>query len=112
VICVVRLPELSASASFRICCWSWRWLSAGSLIRRSVVISLLRIESRCTLVELLRHVLGGGTMSHQAIAAVLARTDLSVGERLVAFSLASFADRENVARPASSPVSSWRWRGR
>ena len=40
-------------------------------------------------------------MSRQAIAAALARTDLSSGERLVAFSLASFADRENLARPGT-----------
>jgi hypothetical protein len=40
-------------------------------------------------------------MSRQAIAAVLARADLSCGERLVAFSLASFADRENRARPGT-----------
>ncbi len=40
-------------------------------------------------------------MSHQAIAAVLAVHDLSSGERLVAFSLASFADRENRARPGT-----------
>ena len=40
-------------------------------------------------------------MSHQAIAAVLAVRDLSSGERLVAFSLASFADRENRARPGT-----------
>jgi len=41
-------------------------------------------------------------MSRQAIAAVLARDDLSCGERLVAFSLASFADRENRARPGTA----------
>jgi DnaA N-terminal domain len=40
-------------------------------------------------------------MSHQAIAAVLARHDLSSGERLVAFSLASFADRDSRARPGT-----------
>ena len=40
-------------------------------------------------------------MSHQAIAAALARDDLSTGERLVTFSLASFADRENRARPGT-----------
>jgi DnaA N-terminal domain len=40
-------------------------------------------------------------MSRQAIAAALAREDLSCGERLVAFSLASFADRENRARPGT-----------
>jgi hypothetical protein len=40
-------------------------------------------------------------MSRQAIAAALARADLSSGERLVAFSLASFADRENRARPGT-----------
>ena len=40
-------------------------------------------------------------MSHQAIAAVLADHDLSSGERLVAFSLASFADRENRTRPGT-----------
>ena len=40
-------------------------------------------------------------MSREAIAAALARTDLSSGERLVAFSLASFADRENRARPGT-----------
>jgi len=38
-------------------------------------------------------------MSRQAIAAVLARDDLASGERLVALSLASFADRENGAWP-------------
>ena len=40
-------------------------------------------------------------MSREAIAAVLARDDLSSGERLAAFSLASFADRENRARPGT-----------
>lgn len=38
-------------------------------------------------------------MSRKAIAAVLARDDLSGGERLVALSLASFADRENGRGP-------------
>lgn len=38
-------------------------------------------------------------MSRQAIAAVLARTDLASGERLVALSLASYAGRENRAFP-------------
>src|SRR6516225_522027 len=49
----------------------------------------------------LRRVLGGAAMSRQAIAAGLARADLPSGERLVAFSLASFADRENRARPGT-----------
>ncbi len=40
-------------------------------------------------------------MSRHAIAAGLARDDLSSGERLVAFSLASFADRENRAWPGA-----------
>jgi hypothetical protein len=40
-------------------------------------------------------------VSRQAIAAALAREDLSAGERLVAFSLVSFADRENRAWPGS-----------
>jgi hypothetical protein len=40
-------------------------------------------------------------VSRQAIAAGLARGDLSAGERLVAFSLASFADRENRAWPGA-----------
>ncbi|MHB8659797.1 MAG: DnaA N-terminal domain-containing protein [Solirubrobacteraceae bacterium] len=40
-------------------------------------------------------------MSRQAIAAVLARDDLASGERLVALSLASFADRENRAWPGT-----------
>ena len=40
-------------------------------------------------------------MSRQAIAAVLARTDLASGERLVALSLASFAGRENRAWPGA-----------
>jgi hypothetical protein len=48
-----------------------------------------------------RGALGGTTMSHQAIAAALARDDLSVGERLVAFALASFADRDHLARPGT-----------
>jgi hypothetical protein len=43
-------------------------------------------------------------MSREAIAAALARGDLSCGERLVAFSLASFADRENRARPGTPAV--------
>lgn len=38
-------------------------------------------------------------VSHAAIAAVLIRDDLSAGERLVAWSLASFANREHRARP-------------
>ena len=38
-------------------------------------------------------------MSHAAIAAVLARHDLSAGERLVAWSLASFANRDQRAWP-------------
>ena len=41
-------------------------------------------------------------MSHTAIAAVLARTDLSTGERLVALSLASFANREDRAFPGNA----------
>jgi DnaA N-terminal domain len=40
-------------------------------------------------------------MGRDAIAAALAREDLSCGERLVALSLASFADRENRARPGT-----------
>ena len=40
-------------------------------------------------------------MSHRAIAAVLGGRDLSSGERLVAFSLASFADRDGRARPGT-----------
>jgi hypothetical protein len=40
-------------------------------------------------------------MSHRAIAAVLASHDLSSGERLAAFSLASFADRDSRARPGT-----------
>ena len=40
-------------------------------------------------------------MSRQAIAAVLARQDLSSGERLAVFSLASFADRDGRARPGT-----------
>ncbi len=40
-------------------------------------------------------------MSRQAIAAVLARDDPASGERLVALSLASFADRENRAWPGA-----------
>jgi hypothetical protein len=40
-------------------------------------------------------------VSRQAIAAGLARGDLAAGERLVAFSLASFADRENRAWPGA-----------
>jgi hypothetical protein len=38
-------------------------------------------------------------MSHAAIAAVLVRNDLSAGERLVAWSLASFANRDHRASP-------------
>jgi hypothetical protein len=40
-------------------------------------------------------------VSRRAIAAALAREDLAAGERLVAFSLASFADRENRAWPGA-----------
>jgi hypothetical protein len=47
-----------------------------------------------------RLALGVG-VSHAAIAAVLARSDLASGERLVAFSLASFADRDNRAWPGT-----------
>jgi hypothetical protein len=38
-------------------------------------------------------------MSHVAIAAALALEDVSAGERLTAFSLASFANREHRAFP-------------
>ena len=41
-------------------------------------------------------------MSHRAIAAVLARTDLAMGERLVALSLASFANRDERAFPGNA----------
>jgi hypothetical protein len=41
-------------------------------------------------------------VSHTAIAAVLARTDLSMGERLVALSLASFANRDERAFPGNA----------
>jgi hypothetical protein len=44
-------------------------------------------------------------MSRQAIAAVLARDGLASGERLVALSLASFADRENRAWPGAPAAS-------
>jgi hypothetical protein len=44
-------------------------------------------------------------MSRRAIAAVLARTDLASGERLVALSLASFAGRENRAWPGAPAAS-------
>jgi hypothetical protein len=44
-------------------------------------------------------------MSRQAIAAVLVRTDLASGERLVALSLASFAGRENRAWPGAPAAS-------
>ena len=40
-------------------------------------------------------------MSRQAIAAVIARSDLACGARLVALALASFADRENRAWPGA-----------
>jgi hypothetical protein len=40
-------------------------------------------------------------VSHTAIAAVLARDDLSIGERLAALSLASFANREHRAWPGN-----------
>ena len=40
-------------------------------------------------------------MSHRAIAAALALEDVSAGERLVAFSLASFANREQCAWPGA-----------
>lgn len=43
----------------------------------------------------------GLAMSHAAIAAVLALEDLAVGERLAAFSLASFANREQRAWPGT-----------
>ena len=41
-------------------------------------------------------------VSHAAIAGVLARNDLSAGERLVALSLATFANREQLAWPGIS----------
>jgi len=40
-------------------------------------------------------------MSHVAIAAALALEDVSAGERLAAFSLASFANREHRAFPGT-----------
>ena len=44
-------------------------------------------------------------MSREAIAAVLARTDVAAGERLVALALASFAGRENRAWPGAPAAS-------
>ncbi len=44
-------------------------------------------------------------MSRQAIAAVIARSDLASGERLVALSLASFANREHRAWPGAPAAS-------
>lgn len=44
-------------------------------------------------------------MSRQAIAAVIARSDLASGERLVALSLASFAGRDNRAWPGAPAAS-------
>jgi hypothetical protein len=41
-------------------------------------------------------------VSHTAIAAVLARDDLSIGERLAALSLASYANREHRAFPGNA----------
>jgi hypothetical protein len=38
-------------------------------------------------------------VSHAAVAGVLARVDLSAGERMVAWSLATFADRDQLAWP-------------
>jgi hypothetical protein len=46
-------------------------------------------------------------VSRQAIAAALARDDLSVGEQLAAFALASFAGRHHLARPGT-PVAAGR----
>jgi hypothetical protein len=43
-----------------------------------------------------------GIVSRQAIAAALAREDLMGGERLVAFSLASFAGRDGRGWPGAS----------
>ena len=48
----------------------------------------------------LRHE-GWGRVSHAAIAAVLAMGEATVGERLAAFSLASFASREQRAWPST-----------
>jgi len=45
-------------------------------------------------------------MSRRAIAAALARDDLASGERLVAFSLASFAGRDNRAWPGALAAAS------
>jgi hypothetical protein len=44
------------------------------------------------------------TMSYRAIAAALALADVSVGERLTAFSLASYANRAQLAWPAARTV--------
>jgi hypothetical protein len=44
---------------------------------------------------------GSEPVSRTAIAAALARKDLVSGERIVPFSLASFAYRENRARPGT-----------
>jgi hypothetical protein len=43
----------------------------------------------------------GSAMSHRAIAASLALTGLSTGERLVVFALASYANREQRAWPGT-----------
>ena len=61
------------------------------------------INPRAEQLVALRGIAGwrSAAVSRQAIAAVLARQDLSSGERLVAFSLARFADRDGRARPGT-----------
>jgi hypothetical protein len=50
---------------------------------------------------------GAGVLvvSRVAIAAALGRVDVSAGERLVAFALASYADREQLAFPGTAAAS-------
>ena len=62
--------------------WRWRWHAATCRMNA--------------------HERRRSSVSHRAIAAVLARTDLSMGERLVALSLASFANREERAFPGNA----------
>ncbi|MFZ1994072.1 MAG: hypothetical protein WAU75_08180 [Solirubrobacteraceae bacterium] len=68
---------------------------------------LVVVAGSCPQARLLCAWNGSGAVSHAALAAVLRLEEVSAGERLTAFSFASFANREHHAWPGT-PVAAAR----
>ena len=94
----------------RPCVGRWRWPSATQIPRARPAPDRSADRLRGVLfahARIFRAWDRSGAVSHAAIAAVLRLEDVSAGERLAAFSLASFANREHRAWPGT-PVAAAR----